>query len=284
MVLQTFFLSKKGSQRSKYGGGQHKRYNIVMHYTLCCCCVFSAAGSFGCVCVCYHMIILYPDPPTPCLFGEKTSKEKELPVPLASRKPLKKSEKSLSAFQHPSPNVKIFWNFETQIWLEIITSRDAKSACFKGPQTSCTEIISCAFWPKFGRKRSRHVMDASCRSLGFPALGFQNFRQDQEQVRQCHSDSFRSPRFGVGRKASPRFVPMCSVFPVFLPICSNLRSLFSGSDVFWFAPISPICSDLFAEQTSANQGNPFLPTPCPRSFCLFFHSSKGQKRTYTFSI
>ena len=37
-------------------------------------------------------------------------------------------------------------------WLEIITSREAKSGCFQGPQTSCTEIISGVFlakiWPK----------------------------------------------------------------------------------------------------------------------------------------
>ena len=33
--------------------------------------------------------------------------------------------------QHPSPNVKTLCNFETQIWLEIIASRDAKSACWK---------------------------------------------------------------------------------------------------------------------------------------------------------
>ena len=32
--------------------------------------------------------------------------------------------------QHPSPDVKTFCKFEPQIWLEIITSRDAKSACF----------------------------------------------------------------------------------------------------------------------------------------------------------
>ena len=46
---------------------------------------------------------------------------------------------------------------------QIITSRDAKSACFQGSQTSCTEISSGIFWPNFGRKRSHHVMDASCR-------------------------------------------------------------------------------------------------------------------------
>ena len=65
--------------------------------------------------------------------------------------------------QHPSPNVKTFCKFEPQIWLEIITSRDAKSACFKGSRTSCREIIFGIFWPIFGRKRSHHVMDASCR-------------------------------------------------------------------------------------------------------------------------
>ena len=51
--------------------------------------------------------------------------------------------------QHPSPNVKTFCKFEPQIWLEIITSRDAKSACFKGSRTSCREIILGIFWPKF---------------------------------------------------------------------------------------------------------------------------------------
>ena len=55
--------------------------------------------------------------------------------------------------QHPSPNVKNLCNFDTQIWLEIITSRDAKSACFKGSQTSCTEENSGGFLPKFGRKK-----------------------------------------------------------------------------------------------------------------------------------
>ena len=65
---------------------------------------------------------------------------------------------------HPSPNVKTFGNFELQIWLEIITSRDAKSACFKGSRTSCREIIFAIFWPNFGQKRSHHVMDASCRT------------------------------------------------------------------------------------------------------------------------
>ena len=39
--------------------------------------------------------------------------------------------------QHPSPNVKTPCNFEPKIWLKMITSRDVKSACFKGSKTSC---------------------------------------------------------------------------------------------------------------------------------------------------
>ena len=42
--------------------------------------------------------------------------------------------------------VKTFCKFEPQIWLEIITSRDAKSACFKGSRTSCGEIMLLAFF------------------------------------------------------------------------------------------------------------------------------------------
>ena len=72
--------------------------------------------------------------------------------------------------QHPSPNVKTFCKFEAQIWLEIITSRDAKSACFKGSRTSCREIIFGIFWPNFGQKRSHHVMDASCRYVRFQSI------------------------------------------------------------------------------------------------------------------
>ena len=61
--------------------------------------------------------------------------------------------------QHPSPNVKTLCNFETQIWLEIITSRDAKSACFQGSRTSCREITVGILGANFGQKRSHHVMD-----------------------------------------------------------------------------------------------------------------------------
>ena len=64
---------------------------------------------------------------------------------------------------HPSPNVKTFCNFEPQFWPEIITSRDAESTCSKGSRTSCDVKMFGIFWPNFGRKRSHHVMDASCR-------------------------------------------------------------------------------------------------------------------------
>ena len=47
-----------------------------------------------------------------------------------------------------------------------ITS-DAESACFEGSRTSCDVIMFGIFGPHFGRKRSHHVMDASCR-VGSP--------------------------------------------------------------------------------------------------------------------
>ena len=65
--------------------------------------------------------------------------------------------------QHPSPNVKNFPRFEQQIWPEIITSRDAESTCFKGSRTSRDVINVRIFLPHFGRKRSHHVMEGSCR-------------------------------------------------------------------------------------------------------------------------
>ena len=60
--------------------------------------------------------------------------------------------------KHPSPNVKTFCNFEPQIWLEIITSRDAKSACFQGSKTSCREIIFGIFWPNFREGGNRDLV------------------------------------------------------------------------------------------------------------------------------
>ena len=69
--------------------------------------------------------------------------------------------------QHPSHNVKTLCNFETQIWLEIITLCDARSACFKGSRTSCRETIFGIWGANFGQKRSHHVMDVSCRKEKF---------------------------------------------------------------------------------------------------------------------
>ena len=40
--------------------------------------------------------------------------------------------------------------FEPRIWLEIITSHDAKNACFQGSRTSCDVIISGCSWADFG--------------------------------------------------------------------------------------------------------------------------------------
>ena len=74
---------------------------------------------------------------------------------------------------HPSPNVKNLCNLETQIWPEIITSRDAKSACFKGSQTSCAEIISGVFLPKFVRERPHHVMDLDGQNRQSPIASVQ---------------------------------------------------------------------------------------------------------------
>ena len=46
-------------------------------------------------------------------------------------------------------------------WLEILTSRDAKSTCFKAPGRHVQKSFLYIFWPKFGRKIPHHVMDAS---------------------------------------------------------------------------------------------------------------------------
>ena len=54
--------------------------------------------------------------------------------------------------QHPSPNVKNPLQILTAKWLEITASRVAKSACFQGSQTSCTEIISGVFGRNLAEK------------------------------------------------------------------------------------------------------------------------------------
>ena len=52
--------------------------------------------------------------------------------------------------QHP-PDVEVLCKCEPQIWLEIITSRDAQSACFKGSRMSC-DVILVGFFGKCGVK------------------------------------------------------------------------------------------------------------------------------------
>ena len=88
--------------------------------------------------------------------------------------------------QHPSPNVKTFWKFEPQIWLEFITSRDAKSACFKGSRTSCREIIFGIFWPNFGQ--------TSCRLL---PLGWCWFRERRRFGARTAADPGKLQRFSA---------------------------------------------------------------------------------------
>ena len=91
-------------------------------------------------------------PPPPGIFNEKPTPPPSwrLGLPL----PFPRSEKNIR-------NVHQVCNFEPQSWPEIITSRDAESACFKGSRTSCDVIHVGFFWPNFGLKKSHHVMDAS---------------------------------------------------------------------------------------------------------------------------
>ena len=50
--LQTFFLSKKGPWRTKFGGRTKKFYAVVIHYICYRRSIFSTEGSFGWVTVC----------------------------------------------------------------------------------------------------------------------------------------------------------------------------------------------------------------------------------------
>ena len=102
---------------------------------------------------------------TRTLFGitwGTASSWEETPSQAGGYNEVTKSKAGSMGSQHPSPNVKTFCNFERQIWLEIITSRDAESACFKGSRTSCREIFFSIFGANFGQKRSHHMMDVSC--------------------------------------------------------------------------------------------------------------------------
>ena len=91
--------------------------------------------------------------------------------------------------------------------------------------------------------------------------------------------SIRSPHFGVGRRGSPRFVPICSNFPVFfrfVPICAPCFR--ECPDLFRFAPIS---SDLFRFVFRANQnksGKPLSADPfckSPMSIRTTFSTALG---------
>ena len=95
----------------------------------------------------------------------------------------------------------------------------------------------------------------------------------------------RSPQFGVSRRGSPRFVPICSDFPPFSSdlfqfallvsgICSDFPP--SSSDLFRFALLvfgicsdlfrfAPISSDLFSEQNQNKSGKPLSADPFCKS-------------------
>ena len=51
------------------------------------------------------------------------------------------AEQSAMHSQHPSTDVKKLWNFKTQIWLEIITSRDAKMLVLKAPRRHVQKYV-----------------------------------------------------------------------------------------------------------------------------------------------
>ena len=63
------------------------------------------------------------------------------------------SPEVFSPVQSVSPLVKTLCNFETQIWLEMITARDAKSACFKGSRTTCSVSWAKTTWGGGGGNR-----------------------------------------------------------------------------------------------------------------------------------
>ena len=100
-----------------------------------------------------------------------------------------------------------------------------------------------------GQKRVISVFDAGKASDG-------EFFENKNCSEIVAGQFFRSPRFGVGRRGSPRFVPIS-------PFSSDLLRF--ALLVFRNIPICsvflPICSDLFSEQITTNQGNTFLPTP-----------------------
>ena len=61
-------------------------------------------------------------------------------------------QKGLLGSQHPSPTAKNSCNFETQIWLEIITSRDAKMLVSKAPRRHVQKSFLACFAENWQRK------------------------------------------------------------------------------------------------------------------------------------
>ena len=113
--------------------------------------------------------------------------------------------------QHPSPNVKNLCNFETQIWLEIITSRDAKSACFKGFQTSCTEIVPGVFcakiWPKKTTSRD------GCFLLKKNAIAIPVFSNRKFKIATLAAISAEKSRNEIANRCvSKSQIPNCNIY------------------------------------------------------------------------
>ena len=125
-----------------------------------------------------------------------------------------------------------------QIWLEIITSRDAKSACFKGSQTSCTELISCVFfaeiWPKKITSRDgcallRRRKTTCSDKLFWDQLGLHLRRSNRKNRTRDHRGHLKSQQLGRRKwgykkwglkgclAALPGNRPKSALFALFLP-------------------------------------------------------------------
>ena len=114
--------------------------------------------------------------------------------------PQEKTCSSVMGSQHPSPNVKTLCNFQPQTWLEIITSRDAKSACFQGSRMSCDLIILGVFWGKFWPEkiasrdgcfllilpRNVALQPCLCKERQFGRRSVGQFYRGQLRVKSCH--------------------------------------------------------------------------------------------------
>ena len=88
--------------------------------------------------------------------------------------------------------------------------------------------------PQFARNQKLH---------NWPLLTVQEAKTQRVSThklfRTCYA-TFGAPQFGVSRRGSPGFVPICSDFPVLFRFVPNLRSLCLGMPRF-----VPICSVFF---------------------------------------